>query len=56
MAKIILKTLKNRAKKEVENSKNLKDLDSVYKKYLDKQGELSQILRSLKKLPKYFER
>ncbi len=52
MAKTTLKTLKKRAENEIKNSKNLKDLDGVYKKYLDKQGELSQILRSLKKMPK----
>jgi len=52
MAKISLKTIKNRAENEIKNSKNLKDLDGVYKKYLDKQSELSQILSSLKKLPK----
>jgi len=52
MAKITLKTLQKKAENEIKNSKNLKDLDSVYKKYLDKQGELSQILRSLNKMPK----
>ena len=52
MAKITLKTLKKKAQNEIKNSKNLKDLNSVYKKYLDKQGELSQVLRSLKKMPK----
>ncbi|KKL04370.1 hypothetical protein LCGC14_2616730, partial [marine sediment metagenome] len=36
----------------IKNSKNLKDLNGVYKKYLDKKGELSKVLRSLKKLPK----
>ncbi|MCP6718098.1 MAG: phenylalanine--tRNA ligase subunit alpha [Patescibacteria group bacterium] len=52
MAKTELKTIQKRAEKEIKNSKNLKDLDGVYKKYLDKQGELSQILRSLKKMSK----
>ncbi|XOB42495.1 MAG: phenylalanine--tRNA ligase subunit alpha [Candidatus Nealsonbacteria bacterium] len=52
MAKIMLKTIEKRAKNEIKNSKNLKDLNNVYKKYLDKQGELSKVLRSLKKMPK----
>jgi len=52
MAKITLKTLKKKAQNEIKNSKNLKDLNSVYKKYLDKKGELSQILHSLKNMPK----
>ena len=52
MAKITLKTLKKKAENEIKSSKNLKDLDSVYKKYLDKKSELSQILRSLKRMPK----
>lgn len=52
MAKIILKNIKKRAGKEIRNSKNLKELDEVFKQYLGKKGELSQILRSLKKIPK----
>ncbi len=51
MPKIDIKSLEKRAEKEIKNSKNLKDLDGVYKKYLDKKGELSKVLRSLKKLP-----
>lgn len=52
MAKITLKVLQKRVEKEIKNSENLKDLDGVYKRYLDKQGELSEILRSLKKMSK----
>lgn len=52
MSKIDLKSLEKRAEKEIKNSKNLKDLNDIYKKYLDKKGELSKVLRSLKKLPK----
>jgi len=52
MAKITLKILRKKAENEIKSSKSLKDLDSVYKKYLDKKGELSQILRSLKEMPK----
>ena len=52
MPKIDLKSLEKRAEKEIKSSKNLKDLNDIYKKYLDKKGELSKVLRSLKKLPK----
>ncbi len=52
MAKINLKLLKIKAKKEVEKASNLKELDKVFKKYLGKRGEITQILRSLEKLPK----
>jgi phenylalanyl-tRNA synthetase alpha chain len=52
MAKINLKTLKNRAQKEVEKARNLKELNEVFKKYLGKKGELTLVLRSLGKLPK----
>ncbi len=52
MPKIDLKTLKNQAKKEIEKSKDLKQLNQVFKKYLDKKGELTRILRSLEKLPR----
>jgi len=50
MAKIDLKSLKNKAKKEIKTAKNLKELDKIFKKYLGKQGQLTLILRSLKKL------
>jgi len=52
MAKIDLKLLKNWAKNEIEKAKDLKELNEVFKKYLGKKGELTQILCSLEKLPK----
>jgi phenylalanyl-tRNA synthetase alpha chain len=51
MPKINLKSIKNKTKKEIEKAENLRELDKVFKKYLGKRGELSLILRSLKKLP-----
>jgi len=47
-----LKTLKNRARKEIKKTDNLKELNEVFKKYLGKRGELTRIFRSLEKLPK----
>jgi len=52
MAKINLKSLKNRAKKEIENAKDLSNLDRVFKLYLGEKGKLTRVLRSLEKLPK----
>lgn len=52
MVKTNLKLLKIKAKKEVEKASNLKELDEVFKRYLGKRGEITQILRSLEKLPK----
>jgi len=52
MVKINLKILKNRAKREIEKSQNLKELDEVFKKYLGKRGKVTEILRSLEKLSK----
>jgi len=46
-----IKTLKNQAEKEIENAKDLKDLDRVFKTYLGKSGQVTKILRSLKDLP-----
>lgn len=51
MAKINLKSLKIKAEKEIERTGNLKELDDVFKRYLGKKGEITQILRSLKDLP-----
>ncbi|MBI2450609.1 MAG: phenylalanine--tRNA ligase subunit alpha [Candidatus Nealsonbacteria bacterium] len=50
--KISLKLLKNKAQKEMLQAKDLKDLDIVFKKYLGDEGEVTLVLRSLKKLPK----
>lgn len=45
-----LKTLKIEAQKEIEKARNLKELNDIFKKYLGKKGEITQILRSLKNL------
>ncbi|MFH1656558.1 MAG: phenylalanine--tRNA ligase subunit alpha [Candidatus Nealsonbacteria bacterium] len=45
-----LENLKIEAKKQIEESSDLNDLDIVYKKYLGKKGEITLILRSLKDL------
>lgn len=45
-----LKSLKTEARKEIEKAKNLKELDRIFKKYLGKKGEITRILRSLKKV------
>jgi len=52
MAKINPKLLKNQAQKDINQAKDLKELNEVFKKYLGKRGELTRILRSLEKLPK----
>ena len=52
MKKINLESIKKRADNEIRKSKNLKDLNDVYNLYLGKKGELSLVLRSLKKMPK----
>lgn len=52
MAKINLKLLKNRVQHEIQSVKDLKTLNIVFKRYLGKNGELTQVLRSLEKLPK----
>jgi phenylalanyl-tRNA synthetase alpha chain len=52
MAKIDLKSLKKQAQKDIDLAKDLKELNEIFKKYLGKKGSLSQVLRSLEKLPK----
>ena len=52
MAKINLKLLKNKAKNEIEKAQNLKELNDIFKKYLGKKGEITQILASIKNLAK----
>ena len=47
-----LKTIKIEAQKAIEKARDLKSLNSAFKKYLGKKSELTQILRSLEKLPK----
>jgi phenylalanyl-tRNA synthetase alpha chain len=51
MKKINLKSLKIEAQNEIKKAEDLKDLEQIYKNYLDKRGKLTRILRSLKKLP-----
>ncbi len=45
-----LKSLEERAKKDISLSKNEQDLEAVYKKYLDKKGELSLIFQKMGEL------
>lgn len=45
-----LKTLENKAKKDIKNAKTLKELDGVFRAYLGKKGELTQMLKSLSTL------
>lgn len=52
MAKIDLKLIKKEAQKKIKEAENLEQLNEVFKKYLGKKGELTQILHSLGKLPK----
>jgi len=47
-----LKSLKKRAEKEIKEAKNLKELQGVFQQYLGKKGDITQILRALKNLPK----
>jgi len=47
-----LKTLKIEAEKAIKKAGDLKSLNDAFKKYLGKKGELTQILRSLEKMPK----
>jgi len=47
-----LKSLQNRAQKEIKKAKDLKELDRVFQRYLGKKGKISLLLKNLKKLPK----
>ena len=47
-----LKTLKIEAEKAINRAQDLRVLNDVFKQYLGKKGELTQILRSLEKMPK----
>ncbi len=44
--------LKEKAKKEIKEARDLEGLEKAFKKYLGRKGELTGILRSLKDLPK----
>lgn len=52
MAKIRFKTLKNKAQKDIDLAKDLKELDEIFRKYLGKKGLVTQILHSLEKISK----
>jgi len=43
--------IKKEAEREIDQTKSLKELEEVFRKYLGKKGEVSLILRSLKNLP-----
>lgn len=47
-----LKLIKKEAKEELEKTKDLDQLEQVFKKYLGKKGKITLFLRSLKNLPK----
>ena len=46
-----IKRVKKEAEKEIIQSKDLEKLDHIFRKYLGKKGEITQILRSIKDLP-----
>jgi len=52
MSRIDFEFLKKQGKKEIDKAKDLKELDGVFRKYLGKKGEVTQVLGSLKDLPK----
>lgn len=53
MVKIDIKSLRNKAKKEVESAGDLKKLNQIFRKYLGRgSGEVTKVLRSLKDMPK----
>ncbi len=45
-----LEILSVEAKKQINHTENMKELDRIYKQYLGKKGEITKILRSLKDL------
>jgi phenylalanyl-tRNA synthetase alpha chain len=51
MVKIDLKSLKLKAKKEVEKAQNLKELDLVFRSYFGPEGKIGALTKTLKKLP-----
>jgi len=52
MMKMDFRSLKAQSEKEIKEAKNLKELDKILQKYLGKKGEITQILGSLKDLPR----
>lgn len=51
MVKINLKTLKNKAKLEIEKAATPAELNEVFNNYLGKKGQITLVLRSLKDIP-----
>lgn len=47
-----VKNLEAEIKNKIKKAKDLKELNEIYRKYLGKKGKITQILRSLKNLPK----
>lgn len=52
MAEIDFQRLKIKAKNEIKKAENLKVLDEIFRKYLGQKGEITFLIKSLKKLPK----
>lgn len=52
MKKINFQLLKKQTQKAIKDAKSLEGLDEIFRKYLGKKGEITQILSSLKKLSK----
>jgi len=50
-SKISLNLIKKQAQKDIEKSRDLKELNDAFKRYLGKQGQLTSLLHSLEKLP-----
>jgi len=46
----MLEEIKNKAEKAISEAKKIADLEDVYRKFLGRQGELTQVFRSLKDL------
>jgi phenylalanyl-tRNA synthetase alpha chain len=47
-----LKSLQNKAQKEIKKAKDLRELDQVFQRYLGKKGEITILLKGLKKISK----
>jgi phenylalanyl-tRNA synthetase alpha chain len=52
MVRIEFRNIKNQAKKEIKEAKNWKELDEIFRKYLGGKGQITEIIKSLKKIPK----
>ena len=52
MERINFSLLRNKAEKEIKRATDLEELNVIFKKYLGKKGIITQILSSLKNLPK----